>query len=923
MTLVAGTRLGPYEIIAPLGKGGMGEVYRARDSRIGRDVALKILPELFAFDPERLARFEREAKALGGLNHPNIAAIYAVEGDASPAARKEGRSLALVMEFVDGEDLSLRIARGPIPWAEVLPIARQIADALSAAHDAGIVHRDLKPANIKVRDDGVVKVLDFGLAKAIDPSGSGSGEPVNSPTLTARATQLGMILGTAAYMAPEQAKAKAVDKRADIWAFGVVLYEMLTGRRAFEGDDVSDVLASVLKSDPDWTKLPEDVPPAMRRFLARCLEKDPRRRLRDIGEGMLQLDDSVAIAAGSGAMARPAGTSPAALAASSPPIPARPLWRRWLPVGVGALLATLATLGVVEMMRPPAVAPPPAVRFIIPTVPGAPFNATPATRDLAVTPDGRAVVYTVIAQGASGPSLQLRRFDQFDALALRGADAAVGPFVSPDSRSVAFVEATNSTRIKRVPVDGGTATQLAQLPVQVAGGTWTSGGLIVLGTNGSGLYKVSESGGEAVELTKLDEATGERSHRWPAWVPGTNIVLFTLGVGASNAAGRIAAVDLSTGQITRLPITGLSPRYVSTGHLVYTTADGVLRGVPFDINRLGTRGEPAPLIEGVNVKSSGAANFDVTMEGRLVYTTGSGTQADRTIVWVDRAARETPAKAPPRAYFYARISPDGDKISLDVRDQEADIWIWDSRGALRRLTQNTGSDQYGLWTPDGQRLVFQSDYQQKVGIYVTRADAIGAPTLLVERGAAFPNAITPDGKSLVFRASTAKTKNDLFIMPLDGPNATPTSLIATEHDELNAAISADGKWIAYESDVTGRTEVYVRPFPDVNAGQDLISIDGGQEPVFSPTGRELFFVGAGSRLMSVTYSLRANGTPNFTAPVPVFSAADYFFGGVGRNYDVSSDGKRFVMVKNPAVRSAAVEPLRAVLNWFEDLQRVK
>ena len=891
MALSSGTRIGPYEVVSPLGAGGMGEVYRAHDQSTGRDVALKVLPELAAVDPDRLARFQREAKALGGLNHPNIAAIYGVED--------RGAVPAIIMELVAGDDLSQRIERGPVPVPEALTIARQIADALSAAHDAGVVHRDLKPHNIKVRDDGVVKVLDFGLAKTTDAVSSSTA--TNSPTLTARATAMGMILGTAAYMAPEQAKGKPVDKRADIWAFGVVLYEMLTGRRAFPGEDVSDVLASVLKTDPDFQALPPETPPAVRRLIGRCLTKDPRERLRDLGEGMRQLDD--------------AEGAPAVSAHSA--VPRQPFWRRAMPVAIAVIVTAAAAYGASRLLAP---APPPpagAVRFLVPSMPGATILQTAGHSDIALLPDGSGFVYSVIGQAQA--SLQLRRFAEFESTAVRGAVGAVGPFISPDAQWVGFSDSANPARLKKVQLSGGTPATLALFPHTVYGATWTQDGRsIVAGSASGGLHLVDHNGGQPTEITSVDPKTGDNSHRWPTAVPGTNIVLF-VGFGPSGA--HLSAIDLGTRQVVRLGVQGSTPRYLAPGYIVFGVRDGGLRAVQFDPARMEVRGTPAPVLEGITAKGSGAVMFDMLPAGQLVYGLGGGMLSGRRIVWVDRTGKETLTNAPERTYFYARFAPKGEKLSLDVREQDGDIWLWDPRGTMQRLTQTDGSDQYGLWTPAGDRVIFQSDMSQKTGLYVMRADGIGQPSLVLEGPAAYPNAVTPDGLSLIYRQATPQSKNDLMLISIDGPDRTPKGLIQSPYDELNAAISPDGKWIVFESDASGRAEVYVRPFPDVNAFQEVVSTAGGTEPVWGPGSREIVFLGADGKLKLVTMAVGAAGKPTFTAPSDLFDTAAYFFGGVGRNYDISPDGRRFVMVKRSGDAPSSTEPLRVVLNWAEDVRR--
>ena len=886
-----GTSFGPYQILAKLGEGGMGEVYRAHDASTGRDVALKILPDLAAADPERLARFQREAKALGGLNHPNIAAIFGVE-DRGPVP-------AIIMELVEGEDLSTRIERGPVPAAEALAIARQIADALSAAHDAGIVHRDLKPHNIKLRDDGVVKVLDFGLAKTQD-SAISSGTTTNSPTLTARATALGMIIGTAAYMSPEQAKGKPVDKRADIWAFGVVLYEMLTGRRAFPGDDVSDVLASVLKTEPDLQALPANTSPALRRLISRCLIKDARARLRDLGEGIRQLDDAD--------LAPEATTRPAA---------AQPFWRRAMPVAIGVVATAVIAYGMYRMMAPAPAAPASPIRFLLPSTPAASLITTAVHNDLAVLADGSGVVYTSLGLGST--FLQIRRFDQFESTPVRGGLNAVAPFVSPNGQWVGFADSANPARLKKVQTDGGTPSTLALFPRAVFGATWTADGQsIVVGTSNDGLQIISDNGGEPVAVTTIDPKSGDSSHRWPSAVAGTNVILF---VGFKVGGPELCALDVRSKRVVRFGVQGSFPRFVAPGYIVFGTRENGLRAVAFDPARLEVSGAPVPVLEGVPAKASGAMMFDVGHRGALVYGIGGGLLDNRTIVWVDRTGREAPTNAPGRSYFYARVAPGSGKLSLDVRGQDGDIWIWDPRGTMQRLTQTEGSDQYGLWTPAGDRVVFQSDMNQKPGLYIMRADGIGPPAMIADVAGAFPNAVTPDGTSVIFRQATTTTKNDLMMVSIDGPDRTVKALIQTPHDELNASVSPDGKWIAFESDASGQSEVYVRPLPDVNAYQELVSTAGGTEPVWGAGSREIVFLGADQKLKTVTMTIGAGGKPRFTAPATLFETGAYFFGGIGRNYDITPDGKRFVMVKRGTDAPTAHEPLRVVLNWAEDVRR--
>jgi serine/threonine-protein kinase len=931
MSLNSGVRIGIFEIVAKIGEGGMGEVYRARDTKLDREVALKVLPELFTSDPERLARFEREAKVLASLNHPNIAQVYGFEAHSTSA----GHGSAIAMEFVDGLTLD-EIVRahapesGGLPLDRALPILRQIASALEAAHDQGIIHRDLKPANVKVREDGAVKVLDFGLAKAFaaDAESAASGVS-NSPTLTARSTQLGMILGTAAYMAPEQAKGRAVDRRADVWAFGVVFFEMLAGRRAFEGDDVSDVLASVLKTDPDWTALPADLPAPVRRLLRRCLEKDPKKRLRDVAEGMLQLEEGL----GGGSTTSSVGMGAAELRTSNLALQtsAKPLWRRLLPLAATAGVTALALVGLKAWMAPTTPPAPATIRFNHVPLDAAPLFVSISMRDVGITPDGSAVIFAA-GDGSLPSALWIRRLDQLDASPIRGAERALNPFVSPDSQSVGFLDQSEQSTLKKVSLLGGPAEILTKAKSTILGATWTADGSIIFGGAGSPLMRIGEGGGEATPLTTLDAEAGESLHVWPSAVPGTSIVLFVSvsGGGAPATSGQLAAVDVASGRIARFKVPGTGPRYLPSGHIVYASPDQSLRAVRFDPVTLEVAGNPVPVQEGVTVKPSGAANFDVAVDGRLIYGGGTGNlTAARVIAWVDRSGKETVLTAPARNYFYVRVSPDGSRLSLDVRDEEEDIWIWDlRRDSISRLTDKPGADQYGLWTPEKrpeeQRIVFSSTVDGKTDLYRLRPDSTGKLERITDttslKASPFPNAITPDGLQVIFRAGTTAESN-LYVAPISGDGSFK-SLLVTEHDERNAAISPDGRWMAFESNLSGRYEVYVRPFPDVDNGRWPLSTAGGSEAVWAPNGKEIFYVSADNKLMAVPVQT----TSGFVAgkPVPLFDVRTYFFGGAGRNYDVAPDGKRFAMVKNPVSSVDRAVPLTVVLNWADEVRaRVK
>ena len=902
MALTAGTRLGPYEITALIGAGGMGEVYRARDSRLQRDVAIKVLPELFAGDADRLARFQREAQVLASLNHPNIAAIHGLE--------EADGIRALVLELVEGDTLADRIARAPIPLDEALPIATQIADALEAAHEAGVIHRDLKPANVKITPTGHVKVLDFGLAKMRDPVSSGP-EVSQSPTITTPAmmTGVGTILGTAAYMSPEQARGKPVDKRADIWAFGCVLYEMLTGRRAFEDEDISLTLSKVLRLEPDFDALPTDTPANVRQALRVCLRKDPKQRVQAIGDVRLAMQGAFETAV-------PRSAEPLAA-------PALHVWQRPLPAAlVAAVVAVVSGLGVWAAVRPDVPAPRLA-RFEV-SLPASETLALAASdHDLAISPDGRHVVYRAASAGRS--FLAVRAIDELVARPLQGLSGAVyGPFISPDGAWVGFSDESDGT-LKRVSILGGPAVRICVTgagAAGIAGASWGEDGTIVFAPGSSGgLRRVAASGGEPEELTKL--ASGETQHAWPEMLPGGRAVLFTiLGAGIENA--QIAVLDLETGQQKVLLPGGSYPRYSSTGHIVYGIG-GTLRAVPFDLGRLEVTGTAVPVLEQVVTKDSGAADFALALDGALVYLSGTGPAAvRRTLVWVDRMRREEPVPAPERSYFYPRISPDGTRVALAISDQELDIWTWDfARRTLTRLTFDPGQDSYPVWMPDGRRLIFSSARSGVSNLFWQAADGTGAVERLTEGpNLQLPHAITPDGTRIVFRETATTTGVDIMLMPLQ-PQRSAQPLVQTMFQERNAEIASDGRWIAYESTESGRSEIYVRPFPDVDGGRWQVSTGGGRTPLWSRNGQELFYLS----LEGVVMGVRVETGPSWRSgtPEPILEGQYYYsVAGNGRTFDIAPDGRRFLMIKEGGADAATAPQNRIVFvqHWVEELKRL-
>ena len=706
MALTPGTRFGPYEVVALIGVGGMGEVYRAIDTNLKRAVAIKVLPTSVAADAERLARFQREAELLASLNHPHIAAIYGLD-DADGVK-------ALVLELVEGPTLADRIAQGPIPLDEAIPIARQIAEAVEAAHEQGIIHRDLKPANIKLRSDGTVKVLDFGLAKALDPAPA-SIDASQSPTITSPAmTRMGVIMGTAAYMSPEQARGKTLDKRSDIWAFGCVLHEMLTGRRAFEGEDISDTLANVLKIDPNWQALPAEVPAAIRALLRRCLDKDRRTRVADISTALFVLDEAAGLR---GAVEGPAEVGPYVRGEVS-------RWRRVVPAA-GALIVGGAIVGgaVWWSMR---TASPAVVRTTIATTESTALVTAGGVRDVAITPDGSRIVYRGTNQ------LLVRVLNQIEPDVLGGLGTPTNPFISPDGQWIGFAD---GQRLKKVAITGGPPVTIALVDGVLRGATWGPDGTIVFATDATvtGLQRASAAGGEPAVLTKPDSERGDRDHLWPEFLPGGGAVLFTIypAIGGPDNA-QVAVLDLKTGASKVLVRGGSHAHYVPTGHLVYGVA-GTLRAVPFDLERLEPTGTPAPVLEGVWTTPLGAANFAVAANGSLVYVAGLARPASRnTIASVDRQGRVSPLPGvPPDLYRDVRVSPDGARLALATR---TDVSTYEfARATLSRLTTDPAEDRSPLWTSDGQRIVFTSRRAGYLELFSRQADGTGADERLLSR----------------------------------------------------------------------------------------------------------------------------------------------------------------------------------------------
>jgi eukaryotic-like serine/threonine-protein kinase len=875
---LTGQRLGVYHILDLLGVGGMGEVYRARDTRLGRDVAVKVLPRLFSADPERLARFEREARLLASLNHPHIAAIYGFE--------ETSGIHALVLEFVEGPTLAERLQRGPLPIAEAVRIARQIADALEAAHERGVVHRDLKPQNIKVKPDGTVKVLDFGLAKATIAAAEDSG---GSPGSTAPidGTQDGVILGTTSYMSPEQSRGHGVDKRTDIWAFGCVLYETLTGRAAFAGETISDTLAALLKQEPDWQALPVETPPGVRSLLRRCLKKDPVDRLHDIADARIEIQEAIA--------------EPAAMTPTGPLRGGAARRMQIIPWVVAAGAVAMALLVVQQSSRRTG-SPAGSVTRLDLDLPAGVELVTVYPPAVVLSPDGTRIAFVGVVRGLR--QLYTRRLDQFETVALRGTENANAIFSSPDGRSLGLITADLS--LKRVSLADGLVTTIEHDAEFSAGAAWGADDRITFVRAGA-LWQVPASGGPAKQLTTLDTGKRELLHAWPTVIAQGRILLFASITGSSRGASHIEALSLATGQRHVIVESGTFPLYATSDHLLFFR-DGALLAAPFDLDRLELTGPVVRVLENLAVGTTMDAPFAALSDaGSLAYApSDAGTTR---LVWVSRQGVEQPITDTPRRYQYPRLAPDGRRTAVAAA---GDLWIQDiARPTFTRLTsEQTVGNAFPVWTPDGRRVVFRT----LTGMYWIAADGSGHPQAIAgSLSGDLPCSVSPDGNTLAFMRQNAQTSRDIYVLSLSG-ESRPRPVVSTPAYEGGAQFSPDGHWIAYASDESGQMQVYVRPFP----GPDRlwpVSTRGGTQPVWNRNGKEIFYR-IGNKMMVVDVSARVDLT--LSQPRQLFDQR-YVFQNISlANYDVSPDGQRFVMIKDEAGSGR----LNIVLNWTEELKRL-
>ncbi len=889
-------RIREYEVLSLIGAGGMGEVYRAKDARLDREVALKVLPKAFAEDPERVSRFEREARLLAALNHPHIAAIYGRE-------ESEGRHV-LVLELVEGQTLGERIVRGPIPIAEALPLFRQLAAGLEAAHEKGIIHRDLKPANVRITPDAQVKILDFGLAKSF-PGKAPAGSELETVSASDSETGEGRVLGTVSYMSPEQARGLAVDKRTDVWAFGCVLYEALTGRRAFRGDTSSDTVARILEHEPDWDALPDDTPPFIRLLLHRCLQKDVKERLHDIADARIEIRDA------SSDSYRAMSTAEV-LAAP----PRRGVLKRLVPWAVAGLLAAAAA---VAFWGPRQTGTPagPTSRFVTTLPPGQTIpNRGSWGSTVALTADGSQLVYLAEEDGTR--RLYRRSLDSFEAEPIPGTEGALSPFLSPDGNWVGFYA---GQEVKKVSLRGGALSTICTVDkTTFRGGSWGPRDTIAYSQCTYGLRVVPVAGGTPEVLTSVSDIQYEGNHAFPQFLPGGEAVLYT--VDNSPVDARIAVHHLVTGEQKTLIDPGSHGRYVPTGHIVYGW-EGELLAVPFDLAKLEVTGLPVRVLDGVLMEGTPrATHFSISDNGSLAYVPGGMVRDQSTLAWVDRTGKVEALPFPP-SLWGPRVSPDGTQILVtrsDPRGAGSCVWAYElERGVERRITDETGAEYWPIWSPDGRRVVFNSRREGRTVMASKPVDGSDPENTLVERAETWPSPYSwaTDGSLAYQESERLFGKFDIWVLPPDGP---PHVFLQTTSNEFHPAISPDGRWMAYVSDESGRMEVNVRPYPGLGAVTQ-VSIDGGSEPIWSPDGREIYYRRqGGDQVIAVSFD-PGGPSPRLGKPRLLFEGRYAPGFGYGRRYDLAPDGKRFLMVQLGEPPAPHTQ-YNVVLNWFEELKRL-
>jgi eukaryotic-like serine/threonine-protein kinase len=891
--LNSGAKIGVYEVVALIGAGGMGEVYRARDTRLNRDVALKVLPEAFARDSERMARFEREAKVLASLNHPNIAAIYGLE--------ESGAIRALVMELVEGPTLADRVAAGSVPLEESLPIARQVADAVEYAHEQNVIHRDLKPANIKVTAEGTVKVLDFGLAKAL-ANESAEMDMSNSPTLSMAATMQGVILGTAAYMAPEQARGKKVDRRADVWAFGCVLYELLSGRKVFAGEDVSETLAFVMTKEAALDALPAKTPPAIRNLLRRCLERNLKRRLQNMGEARIVIEDvlSGAVPVETVAAQGHKGFFGSARIA-------------WISTAVAVVVAALSW-GAFAYFRPASRAVE-AIRFFVSPPDGwdLPRGIRPreiAASPVAVSPDGRRVAF--IALGPDGTTqLWVRSLETLTAQLLAGTEGAHSPFWSPDSRSLGF---STDGKLKKIDVAGGPPITLCDM--ESNGGTWSRDGVILFNPSvNSPIQKVAAAGGAPSAATVLGE--DETDHMQPFFLPDGRHFVYTALTGTSGKPVYVASLDSAEREL--LFHADSNEVVYSQGHLLFLR-ETTLMAQPFDTGRIELTGEAFPIAE--EIQTLGGADpygfFSASGNGVLAYQAGIAV-GGLQLTWFDRAGKQIGVLGDPIAQGDGpQLSPDGMRAWIAILDPTQgtqDLWIYDvARGLRTRFTFDPADENGAAWSPDGSQIIFRSNRKGHYDLYQKASSGAGSEEVLLEDDLdQRPLGWSVDGRFLLYANSGGPTGQDLFVLPLFG-DRKPKPFLQTQFTETVGMLSPDGRWVAYRSNESGRNEVYVVPFPDAG-GKWQVSTGGGDWPRWRADGSEIFYWAPDNELMAAAVNGKGESFQVETVR-PLFEVRK---GGAGHFYDVSPDGQRFLV--NSIPEQAASAPITVVVNWTAGLQK--